>query len=182
MPRLSTHVDTGGDLPRHASSMHALVDELRARLERVRAAAARKRSRSTRRAGSSRPHARVDALAGPGCHLPRVLAARRRRSLRRRGPRCGHRHWDRSVHGQPCVVVANDATVKGGTYFPVTVKKHLRAQRSRRTTTFRASTSSTRAGRSCRCRPMCSPTGAFRSDLLQPSADVAPTGSRRSPR
>lgn len=32
------------------------------------------------------------------------------------------------VHGTPCVVVANDATVKGGTYYPITVKKHLRAQ------------------------------------------------------
>ncbi|MGR3433674.1 MAG: carboxyl transferase domain-containing protein, partial [Shimia sp.] len=32
------------------------------------------------------------------------------------------------VHGRPCMVVANDATVKGGTYFPITVKKHLRAQ------------------------------------------------------
>ena len=32
------------------------------------------------------------------------------------------------VSGQPCMLVANDATVKGGTYFPITVKKHLRAQ------------------------------------------------------
>ncbi len=32
------------------------------------------------------------------------------------------------VHGRPCMVVANDATVKGGTYYPLTVKKHLRAQ------------------------------------------------------
>jgi acetyl-CoA carboxylase carboxyltransferase component len=32
------------------------------------------------------------------------------------------------VSGQPCMIVANDATVKGGTYFPMTVKKHLRAQ------------------------------------------------------
>ena len=32
------------------------------------------------------------------------------------------------VHGRECVIVANDATVKGGTYFPLTVKKHLRAQ------------------------------------------------------
>ena len=32
------------------------------------------------------------------------------------------------VHGTPCMVIANDATVKGGTYFPLTVKKHLRAQ------------------------------------------------------
>lgn len=33
------------------------------------------------------------------------------------------------IHGVPCMIVANDATVKGGTYFPLTVKKHLRAQR-----------------------------------------------------
>src|SRR6185295_14572489 len=33
-----------------------------------------------------------------------------------------------TVHGRPVMVVANDATVKGGTYYPITVKKHLRAQ------------------------------------------------------
>ncbi len=33
-----------------------------------------------------------------------------------------------TIHGQECMIVANDATVKGGTYYPVTVKKHLRAQ------------------------------------------------------
>ncbi len=32
------------------------------------------------------------------------------------------------VHGQDCMIVCNDATVKGGTYYPMTVKKHLRAQ------------------------------------------------------
>ncbi|HNM42961.1 carboxyl transferase domain-containing protein, partial [Plasticicumulans sp.] len=32
------------------------------------------------------------------------------------------------IHGRECVIVANDATVKGGTYYPLTVKKHLRAQ------------------------------------------------------
>ena len=33
-----------------------------------------------------------------------------------------------SIHGRLCMIVANDATVRGGTYYPVTVKKHLRAQ------------------------------------------------------
>jgi 3-methylcrotonyl-CoA carboxylase beta subunit len=33
-----------------------------------------------------------------------------------------------TIHGQQCVIVANDATVKGGTYYPITVKKHVRAQ------------------------------------------------------
>lgn len=32
------------------------------------------------------------------------------------------------IHGHACMIVANDATVKGGTYYPITVKKHLRAQ------------------------------------------------------
>ncbi|MEJ5294907.1 MAG: carboxyl transferase domain-containing protein, partial [Fimbriimonadales bacterium] len=32
------------------------------------------------------------------------------------------------IHGKECMIIANDATVKGGTYFPITVKKHLRAQ------------------------------------------------------
>ena len=63
------------------------------------------------------------------------------------------------VEGQECVIVANDATVKGGTYFPMTVKKHLRAKSPRRTT-CPASTSSTRAGRSSRCRTTSSPTAS----------------------
>ena len=32
------------------------------------------------------------------------------------------------IHGRPCMLIVNDATVKGGTYYPITVKKHLRAQ------------------------------------------------------
>ena len=56
------------------------------------------------------------------------------------------------IEGRECVVVANDATVKGGSYFPLTVKKHLRAQEVAQQNGCRASTSSTRAARSCRCR------------------------------
>ena len=33
-----------------------------------------------------------------------------------------------SIHGKQCIIVANDATVRGGSYYPITVKKHLRAQ------------------------------------------------------
>ena len=48
--------------------------------------------------------------------------------LRRRCAGRGHRDRLGRVSGRPCVIVANDATVKGGSYFPLTVKKHLRAQ------------------------------------------------------
>ena len=65
----------------------------------------------------------------PGRAVPRALAARRRRHVRRRGARRRHRHRHRPRRGRTeCVIVANDATVKGGTYYPLTVKKHLRAQ------------------------------------------------------
>ena len=86
-----------------------------------------------------------------------------------------------SVSGRLVMIVANDATVKGGTYYPITVKKHLRAQevqnrrlhtsssrllftpsaaivRLRRRTGCRASTSSTLAAPTCRGRPTSSPT------------------------
>ena len=63
------------------------------------------------------------------------------------------------VSGRDVMVVANDATVKGGTYYPVTVKKHLRAQEIALENRLPASTSSIRAARSCRCRPRSSRTG-----------------------
>ena len=61
------------------------------------------------------------------------------------------------VSGRECMIVANDATVKGGTYYPITVKKHLRAQEIAGRTGCRASTWSTPVARSCRARTRCSP-------------------------
>ena len=64
------------------------------------------------------------------------------------------------VSGRECMIVANDATVKGGTYYPMTVKKHLRAQEIAARTGCRASTSSTPAAPSCPARTRCSPTAS----------------------
>ncbi len=75
-----------------------------------------------------------------------------------------------SVEGRICVVVANDATVKGGTYFPLTVKKHLRAQEIARENGCRASTSSTRAAPSCPPGRGLPGPRPLRADLLQPGA------------
>ena len=44
------------------------------------------------------------------------------------------------IEGRECMVVCNDCTIKGGTYFPMTVKKHLRAQEIARELCCRAST------------------------------------------
>jgi 3-methylcrotonyl-CoA carboxylase beta subunit len=70
---------------------------------------------------------RIDRLLDPGAPFlelspwPRTGCTTTRR-------RRGHRHRHRPGRGHDVVVVANDATVKGGTYYPMTVKKHLRAQ------------------------------------------------------
>ncbi len=86
------------------------------------------------------------------------------------------------VSGRQCMIVCNDATVKGGTYYPLTVKKHLRAQEiaaENRLPCIYLVDSGRRvpadAGRDfSRPRP-------FRPQLLQSGADVARRVSRRSP-
>jgi 3-methylcrotonyl-CoA carboxylase beta subunit len=62
------------------------------------------------------------------------------------------------VRGRDVMVVCNDATVKGGTYYPLTVKKHLRAQEIAERTGCPASTWWTRAAPTCPTRTRCSPT------------------------
>ena len=76
---------------------------------------------------------RVDRLLDPGQPVPRAQPAGGVRDVRRRVTTTPSRAPASSPGsagsaGRECVVVANDATVKGGTYYPMTVKKHLRAQ------------------------------------------------------
>ena len=86
------------------------------------------RARHTSR-GKLLPRERVDRLLDKGAPFLELSRAGRARHVRRRRARRGDRHRRRPrVSGRECVIVANDATVKGGTYYPMTVKKHLRAQ------------------------------------------------------
>ena len=76
---------------------------------------------------------RIDALLDPGQPLPRAEPAGGVRDVRRGDddfavPSASIVTGIGRVEGRECVIVANDATVKGGTYYPITVKKHLRAQ------------------------------------------------------
>ncbi len=80
-------------------------------------------ARQAARARAHRPARR------PGHRVPRAERARRLGGLRRTRRRApGIVTGIGVVEGRECVIVANDATVKGGSYFPLTVKKHLRAQ------------------------------------------------------
>ena len=115
--------------------MRDLVDDLRARLARARQGGSESaRAKHTGR-GKLLVRDRVDRLLDPGSPFLELspLAAFGMYAGGSEGddhavPSAGVVTGIGRVAGRECVIVANDATVKGGTYYPMTVKKHLRAQ------------------------------------------------------
>ncbi|HET9830019.1 MAG TPA: carboxyl transferase domain-containing protein, partial [Nocardioidaceae bacterium] len=111
--------------------MLALVKDLRGRLAAVRQDGAGG-SRSARdrhlARGKLLARDRVDRLLDPGSPFLELSALAATGMYDDAVPSAGIVTGVGRVSGRECVVVANDATVKGGTYYPVTVKKHLRAQ------------------------------------------------------
>jgi 3-methylcrotonyl-CoA carboxylase beta subunit len=78
--------------------------------------------------GKLLPRDRVDALVDPGSPFLELSPLAAEGMYDGEAPGAGIITGVGRVSGRECVIVANDATVKGGTYYPVTVKKHLRAQ------------------------------------------------------
>jgi 3-methylcrotonyl-CoA carboxylase beta subunit len=106
----------------------ALVEDLRSQLQRVAAGGGeRARDRHTGR-GKLLPRERVDRLLDPGAPFLELSALAAHGLYDDEAPSAGIITGVGRVSGRECVIVANDATVKGGTYYPMTVKKHLRAQ------------------------------------------------------
>ena len=112
----------------NASYMRGLVDELNDRL----ALAAQGGGDDARRKHTSRnkllPRDRIEMLLDPGSRFLEFSALAAGEMYDGGAPGAGIITGLGQIHGLDVVVVANDATVKGGTYFPMTVKKHLRAQ------------------------------------------------------
>ena len=106
----------------------ALVAELRAKLAAAAVGGpARARERHVSR-GKLLPRERVDGLLDPGGPFLELSPLAADGMYDDECPGAGIITGIGRVSGRGCVIVANDATVKGGTYYPVTVKKHLRAQ------------------------------------------------------
>jgi 3-methylcrotonyl-CoA carboxylase beta subunit len=106
----------------------ALVQDLRAQLERVAGGGGeRARERHVSR-GKLLPRDRVDRLLDPGAPFLELSPLAAHGLYDGEAPGAGIITGVGRVSGRECVIVANDATVKGGTYYPITVKKHLRAQ------------------------------------------------------
>jgi 3-methylcrotonyl-CoA carboxylase beta subunit len=109
------------------SANQALVDDLRAQLDRVSMGGGeRARERHVSR-GKLLPRERVDRLLDPGSPFLE-LSPMAAHGLYDDHPGAGIITGIGLISARECVIVANDATVKGGTYYPLTVKKHLRAQ------------------------------------------------------
>ena len=111
--------------------MTALVEELRARTAAIaeRGAAGDERSIARHRERGKLPvRERVEHLLDPGAPFLELSPLAAIGMYDDEAPGAGMVTGIGRVSGTDCVIVANDATVKGGTYYPMTVKKHLRAQ------------------------------------------------------
>src|SRR5713226_2587002 len=108
--------------------MQRLVTELRERLAKARLGGPdRARERHTK-AGKLLPRERVERLLDPGTAFLELSPLAAFGMYDDEAPGAGMITGLGRVSGTTCVIVANDATVKGGSYYPLTVKKHLRAQ------------------------------------------------------
>jgi 3-methylcrotonyl-CoA carboxylase beta subunit len=105
-----------------------LIAELERELERVRAGGGEKAVERHRDRGKLTARERIAALCDPGTPFLELSALAAHGMYEDAAPGAGIVTGIGTVSGRRCVIVANDATVKGGTYYPVTVKKHLRAQ------------------------------------------------------
>jgi acetyl-CoA carboxylase carboxyltransferase component len=126
---LSSQVERESDLfAQRAERMAALVSELRERSAQVARGGGEKAVERHRSRGKLTARERVDRLLDPGSAFLELGALAAWDMYDGQAPSAGIVTGIGVVEGQECVLVANDATVKGGTYFPLTVKKHLRAQ------------------------------------------------------
>ena len=118
----------GAEFSAHAQTMRTLVGDLR---EKVKHAAIgggeTARARHVAR-GKLLPRERIERLLDPGSPFLELSPLAAYGMYGDEAPCAGIITGIGRVSGQECVIVCNDATVKGGTYYPVTVKKHLRAQ------------------------------------------------------
>jgi acetyl-CoA carboxylase carboxyltransferase component len=125
---LSSHVEVSDAFEERRARMEALVAELRDRSAQVARGGGEKALEKHRSRGKLTARERVDRLLDPDTAFLELSALAAWEVYDGQAPGAGIVTGIGTIEGRECVLVANDATVKGGTYFPLTVKKHLRAQ------------------------------------------------------
>jgi acetyl-CoA carboxylase carboxyltransferase component len=129
MEALDTHLDTNSeDFKANAQRMQGLVDELNQRLATARLGGGEKYLARHREQGKMPARERIAALLDPNTPFLELSPLAATGMYDNDAPAAGIITGIGRIHERECLIIANDATVKGGTYFPMTVKKHLRAQ------------------------------------------------------
>jgi 3-methylcrotonyl-CoA carboxylase beta subunit len=108
--------------------MQKLVDDLQHKLEKIKLGGGEKYQQRHTARGKLLPRERINALLDPGSPFLELSQLAAFEMYDEEVPAAGIVTGIGRVKGQECMIVANDATVKGGSYYPITVKKHLRAQ------------------------------------------------------
>jgi acetyl-CoA carboxylase carboxyltransferase component len=125
---LTSTVERDSAFAGRADRLQALVAELRERSALVARGGGEKSIERHRSRGKLPARERIDRLIDPGSAFLELNALAAWELYDGAAPSAGIVTGIGVIEGRECVIVANDATVKGGSYFPLTVKKHLRAQ------------------------------------------------------
>ena len=129
MDRLPTRVDRSGqDWQRRREQNLALAADLKERLEAVKQGGGGKYVERHRSRGKMLPRERIAEICDPGSPFLELSSLAANELYDGKAQSAGIITGIGLVHGRECLFVANDATVKGGSYYPMTVKKHIRAQ------------------------------------------------------
>src|SRR6266852_3157624 len=128
MAVLTSQVERSEEFSRRFERMTALVAELRQRTAEVARGGGEQAVQRHRSRGKLTARERIDRLVDPDTAFLELNALAAWELYDGAAPGAGIVTGVGVVEGRECAIVANDATVKGGSYFPLTVKKHLRAQ------------------------------------------------------
>src|SRR5213596_1617368 len=121
-------ISTDTETQANREAMLELVAELRAKLDAVKKGGGEAAVRRHKERGKMFVRERIEAVLDPDTPFLEFSALAANGMYDDEAPCAGIVTGIGMIHGHQTVIVANDATVKGGTYFPMTVKKHIRAQ------------------------------------------------------
>ncbi|RFB04484.1 carboxyl transferase domain-containing protein [Parvularcula marina] len=129
MPVLTSGIDTRSEsYARNSAAMKALVEELKARAQEVAGGGGERYSERHKSRGKLLARERITRLLDPGAPFLEIGQFAAWEMYSKDVMSAGVVAGIGRIEGTECMIVANDPTVKGGTYHPMTVKKHLRAQ------------------------------------------------------
>lgn len=129
MPKIESQINPESEeYKNNAASMQILIDDLQQKMQHIQLGGPEKARQRQLQHGKLLVRERINQLLDVGSPFLEFSPLAGYQLYHDEIPAGGIITGIGQIHGQECVIVANDPTVKGGTYYPVTVKKHLRAQ------------------------------------------------------